>query len=372
MALWIMVALCGMGQVLTGQTARLALRVLDTVDVCGRRECVLIVNISAVQPRDSLMGFNLAIRYNPEKLVFHTMLVSGTLAEGMEQRSFSVLYGEIRAYAFTLTHLISGAKPLVAFLGDYRQECPDTTTVQLQYVEFNEEFERQNTVVVDTTPVSVYARVVDSPSRTLLTQSLLREWRASRPDTMCSWAIRVAYPSALPLRSVATVVTGLPPWIRVESVVASGGTELQAWERGDSVLSVKWRPQQQGAELVVTLSADVQQRDTVILGVLSYPLDSCPCLTRWVGDSLVVIAVPSQPSTVSEGIQRIVLRSTGVFCLEPGEQLELYDFSGKLLRYAQAEGQRYCVDFQGLPVGLYVGRWQQARGILSPVAFIVE
>ncbi len=365
-------ALCGMGQLIAQTTARLALRVWDTVDVCGRRECILIVEISPVQLTDSLMGFNLAIQYNPEKFAFHTMLVSGTLAEGMEQRAFSALYGEIRAYAFTLTRRISGAKPLVAFLGDYRRECPDTAVIQLKYVEFNEEFERRRVVQVDTTPVIVYARIVDTPDRTLWTQSLTRECNLVGTDTSCSWVVQVGYPPALELRSVATVITGLPSWLQVENIAVGEGVELQTWERSGDTLSIKWTSQRERSELIVELSARTQWADTVTLRLLSYPLDPCACLTRWIGDSLVVMAAPSQPSAVSERCQRVMVYPSGLLYLEPGERLELYDVLGRLLRSVHAEGKPFEVSLQGLPTGIYVGRWQRIGGAQLPVAFIVE
>ncbi|GEM_PF-1078234 len=367
------IAVVGEGQMLgAGQIARFAVRVWDTVDVCGRRECVLVVDVTPpVESQDSLMGFNLAIRFDPEKLVFHTLLTSGTLAEAMDQRGFNASYGEIRAYAFTLTRTISGARPLVAFLGDYRQECPDTTSVQLLYVEFNEEFERRRTVVVDTTPVPVYARVMELPSRVMRTKASDHEWQIQEEDTALWWELRVGYDSSLSLRIAQTVVDGLPRWVQVHGVATVDSSAVRAWERRDSALMVTWRPSP-NVGIRVGLSVIERKSDTALLQAWTYPLDSCSCITQWTRDSLRVVnsAVVSVPFVTESG-HKIVWFANSSFSVGVGERLELYDLLGRLFYSKEAQGERHRISLQGVPAGIYLGRWHRAGGVY-PVMVIVQ
>ncbi|MDW7997303.1 MAG: hypothetical protein RMJ46_06475 [Bacteroidota bacterium] len=368
--IWCSIAVLGMAVVAkaAGDTARISLRVLDTVDVCGRRECVLTVEAGTVRPQDSLMGFNLAIRFNPEKLVFHTMLTSGTLAEAMDQRGFGAPYGEIRAYAFTLARIVTGAKPLVAFLGDYRRECPDTAVLQLLYVEFNEEFERRKTVAVDTSPVTVVASVADIPDRTLQTRASPREWRITEFDTTLAWSVSVDYDTAFRLSAAMTSVVGLPQWLSVDSLAVVGAT-LGSWEHVNNALTITWEPQA-GAQIVLWLRARERKKDTATLRVVTQPLDSCTCLTRWSWDSLLVLNTPMGSSGISQRQPYVVFLSSQL-CVEPGERVELYDLVGRLLWRVVGENTRRCVCLRGFPAGTYIGRWHRI-GEHIPVVFVVQ
>jgi len=350
-----------------GDTARVSLQVLDTVDVCGRRECVLVVTLSPVQARDSLMGFNLAIRFNPEKLIFHAMLTSGTLAEGMDQRGFGAQAGELRAYAFTLTRTISGAQPLVAFVGEYRQQCPDTAGVQLLYVEFNEEFERQRTVLVDTLPLPVVARAVDVPGRLLRTRAVVREWEIREGNTSVVLPLAVEYDTTLRLAAARTVIGGIPEWLSISDVSVTSGT-LQSWEQQGQAATVSWSPQGQ-AQLAIRFEVQQRKTDTAVLSFLTEPHDSCSCVTRWEGDSVRIFNTSGV--SVAEWGGRTVLRMSGHLCLEPGEALELYDLLGReQWRGTALEGRR-CVPLQSLSPGVYVGRWHRF-GESFPVVFCVQ
>lgn len=351
--------------------ARFWLQVLDTVDVCGRRECVLVVAADPISARDSLMGFNLAIRFNPEKLVFHTMLTIGTLAEAMEWRDLGVRGDELRAYAFTLASPVFGAKPLVAFLGEYRHECPDTTAVQLAYVEFNEEFERQRSVVVDTAPVPVVAAVRDMPGRVLQTRLQERHWEISGTDTVATLTAVVEYDTTLRLGEAVTEMDGLPSWLAVDTVTVVGGI-LQGWERSGHGVTVRWASQ---GRVQVRFMMRVTERvaDTALVRVETRPVNPCACLTRWSGDSLRAVntardTVPTHVVQVQE--QRWYERSS-LLCLEAGERLELYDLQGRLCWREEAREGRRCVQLAQLSEGVYIGLWQR-RGGSVPTVFLVQ
>ncbi|MCS7176136.1 MAG: T9SS type A sorting domain-containing protein [Candidatus Kapabacteria bacterium] len=307
--------------------------------------------------RDSLMGFNLAIRFNPEKLRFHTMLTAGTLAELMEQRGFSAPHGEIRAYAFTLSRTVAGSRPLVAFLGDYQLKCPDTTHVQLQYVEFNEEFERRRVVVVDTLPKTIEARILDAPTRILGTQVTPSEWRVTEVDTVFTLSVRLDYDTAHELGRVATYVVGMPHWLRF----VDASSDSVTWEqRGDTGV-VRWTAEH-GDPLSLSFAVVERRSDTAVLYFSTVPLEPCACVVRWSVDSVNII------NTTPVGVlgQGEIVGETFP-CGEPGEEAYLYDLQGRLLsRQVVGYGHR-CLDLSGLPRGVYI---LQYRGKAYPIVHI--
>ncbi len=116
------------------------------IDVCGepqQKEFILLIDIGRVNPQDSLFGFNYEIIYEPTKVQMTDALYVNTLSEGFELKavSFNSKESKIIGYAATMGNFpVFGEKPLIAFLGKWISNCPDTATFKLNFIEFTEEF----------------------------------------------------------------------------------------------------------------------------------------------------------------------------------------------------------------------------------------
>ncbi len=116
------------------------------IDVCGepqQKEFILLIDIGRVNPQDSLFGFNYEIIYEPTKVQMTDALYVNTLSEGFEIKavSFNSKESKIIGYAATMGNFpVFGEKPLIAFLGKWISNCPDTATFKLNFIEFTEEF----------------------------------------------------------------------------------------------------------------------------------------------------------------------------------------------------------------------------------------
>lgn len=118
----------------------------NVVDICGNKKSsvIVVIDIGEITKNDSLAGYNFEINYNPEKLKFHTALTSGTLTEGIQVKDYNFAdTGKFYGYALKTTSLIEGNKPLIAFLGDYIGNCPDTAFVNISFIEFTEYFKKE-------------------------------------------------------------------------------------------------------------------------------------------------------------------------------------------------------------------------------------
>ena len=335
------------------------------VNVCASpRECVLVVDIGAVAASDSLLGYNLAIRYNPQKLLFHTMLTVGTLSEAMPNRDFSARYGELRAYAFTLTQPVWGQKPLVAFLGEFRPECPDTAEVQLLWAEFNEEFERRQAVSVDTMPVYVRAAIAQHPKRELRTELQDRVHELTAPDTLLPLRATVRVPAAVRLQRVQTVIQGIPAWCTIEHSELVGGT-LEGTVSDSAEVRYLWRLDTAHGEATWTWRLRVrfpEPRDTVIAQatVVTVPVDSCACITRWSGDTVQLRVLPKPVAVTLPSFEQEELQRAWV-----------YDVLGRCWVYASSKAElRQQLD--QLPRGVYFLQWQPTGGSLPRRALFVR
>jgi len=148
------------------ETAILSIQTTDTIDVCGNDKRVIVtVSLGNVLKSDSLLYFDIELKYDPTKVQFNQILTSGTLSEQFAGEipatgEFSGV-GYARAYAGSFKDIpVSGNKPLIGFLGTAKSTCPDTTEVILSSLDL--EFKR---TIIDTQKAVIIAREGKSANR---------------------------------------------------------------------------------------------------------------------------------------------------------------------------------------------------------------
>jgi hypothetical protein len=106
----------------------------------------LVLDLWSVSVLDSLFGYDFELKYDNETIALNTPLFLNTLTEYMEERAISFMQDTGLAIGYGLSmsiyNPVVGSRPLVAMRGDYIGECPDTTEVKLNYIEFTDEFTR--------------------------------------------------------------------------------------------------------------------------------------------------------------------------------------------------------------------------------------
>ncbi len=163
----------GSNQMLKAQdTAHVVLKNHYPVDVCGsssEKECTISISIGEVKPEDDFYGFNFEARYNREKFIFNEPLYINTLAQFFDNDKRNVAFldsGLIRGFGGTYSGTsVYGNMPLIAFKGRFIGQCPDTSYIRLEWIEFTREFKK----VVDYSNkyVIVNAEVADKPGRSI-------------------------------------------------------------------------------------------------------------------------------------------------------------------------------------------------------------
>ncbi len=177
---WLLVALAASCRTAycDDRTARLVS--LNNIDICDNstnaRDLTIYIDLGAITSADSLVGFNYEIKFDPNVIRFNAMLDMNTLSEFLDTKSASFQSdGKIIGYALNFNSIapISGNRPLVAFAGTYIGDCPDTTTIEISYIEFNEWFKLN---VNNYLPVSIEAYVYPKTDRTLIIESVDSVW----------------------------------------------------------------------------------------------------------------------------------------------------------------------------------------------------
>ena len=153
-------------------TAHVLLKNYETIDVCGSsddKECTISIGIGEVKPEDEFYGFTFEASYNREKFIFNQPLYINTLAQFFDDDKRNIQFldsGLIRGFAGTFSSTsVYGNMPLIAFKGRYIGQCPDTSSVRLNWLELTDEFKR---VVDDKNKfVLVKTEILDKPNRSI-------------------------------------------------------------------------------------------------------------------------------------------------------------------------------------------------------------
>lgn len=142
------------------------------VDACtedNKKEILVLLKIGEVKKTDSLFGFNFEIKYDPSKIRFDNVIWQNTLSEFFDTKQSTIRPDEKAIYG-TAGHLdpskppVSGNLALVALYGVMKTDCPDSSLLEISYLEFTEEFKK----VVDTFQnTKVYSIVSPKPERKL-------------------------------------------------------------------------------------------------------------------------------------------------------------------------------------------------------------
>lgn len=149
------------------------LRQVGTVDICSDNPADkywrILIDIGNVSRSDSLYGFNFGIRYDPGKLRFDIPLYINTLSEFFEERKVGAAPEDSLIIGFATTLNIgkppvSGNKALMVLTGEFISDCPDTSRISIEYLEFTDEFQKEISSYKDEI---VKSEVADKPDRLL-------------------------------------------------------------------------------------------------------------------------------------------------------------------------------------------------------------
>lgn len=142
---------------------------IDQCDNENEREVTVLLKIGSIARADSLFGYNFQIKYDPSKIKFQYVSTIGTLSEFFEIKQFTILEADSAIYG-TAGHLnpflqpVEGDLPLLAFLGIWKGQCGDTTKVELSYLEYTEEFQKENDEFQN---ASIWSEIANKPDRLL-------------------------------------------------------------------------------------------------------------------------------------------------------------------------------------------------------------
>lgn len=109
-----------------------------------KNEILITIGIGEVKRIDSLYGLNFSIKYDNTKIKFESKVILNTLAEFSTDNdvTFNLEPGKILGY-FLSNKPIFGNRELIGFYGKYIGQMCDSTSVEIEYVEFTDDFKKE-------------------------------------------------------------------------------------------------------------------------------------------------------------------------------------------------------------------------------------
>ncbi|MFN8361783.1 MAG: hypothetical protein U0264_17885 [Candidatus Kapaibacterium sp.] len=116
------------------------IKVLNNIDICGNKTFQLFIQTDEIYAADSIVGFDLYLGYNSEKIQIDQMLTAGTISSQLQNAGSEAVLtinktviGEVwlSGAFFSNNKFLKGKQPLIALTGRYIKDCSDTTMVTL-------------------------------------------------------------------------------------------------------------------------------------------------------------------------------------------------------------------------------------------------
>lgn len=152
----------------------------QVVDLCGsqfEKEVRFYIDLGKIDFKDSLFAYNMQIRYDSTVIKIKNALTINTLSAYFEDNfNYRIIQNEgliscsgmVKNFAIP----IAGDKPLIAFSGSFIADCKKSTSVEIEYIEFTDEFQCELDSITPYISTNIEALVQNKPDRKVTFKNL--------------------------------------------------------------------------------------------------------------------------------------------------------------------------------------------------------
>lgn len=288
------------------------IKTVSNVDVCGNKQFQIYIQTDEIYASDSIVGFDLFIGFNPEKIQLDQLLsgntISGQLQSAGTDASLTInklITGEVWISGAFLVdrRFLKGKQPLLALSGRYLKNCSDTTSITvLQYTPAYYDFRTAPEII--TKDLVLKAEVTESGRRLstyVVEDSLIFKVQdslkglqvyLSNDDILqtkeLEWIAKIENPDAIDIIEVESV----QPNVRIDTVLH---------QDSQKVIQLSLLGQVEVTKPSLELKIKRKSTDSAVIKInLSItPKSECTCITKELNDSLVIKVLP-QPVSIDE------------------------------------------------------------------------
>ena len=288
---------------------------------------IFVVNIGMIEPIDSLFGFDIDIKYDPNKVRILSYLKSNTLSEKFEQSSFSFAAdtNHIRGYATTFNFNAPpsyGDSILIGFYAEWigDRNCEDSSLFKLEDINFTEEFKKEYQYTNEYVRTSLD---IKNPINVLKTTFDVDSIGLKENQQLFSFNCKIDFFASESLKKVKITFTDTDT-IKIRDIVSDCSECKISLENN----VVKFILPYDKSELNMQLIAEHTLTDSLIdfaFGIDSIEVLDCNCIGKYEYDKFKIYK-HILPKSINE-----VNLEDGILVLNIGTTYYLYDYEGKLL-----------------------------------------
>lgn len=321
----------------------------DSIDVCdGSKSSLIIVYVQGISIQDSIFGYDIEIRYNPEKLYLSNEIFSGTLTEQFADHKLTFPEpGIARGWAANFSKPIAtqqSNQPLIAVGGEYRGDCTDTVQVHISSISFSHVQDNEVVDIAGTvgSEAVVVGYIADKPERRIQIMAdssrvRLQDRTISTPVTL---QLRNGIGKNIDSLEVEISVTNPQQFAIQDIKAASSDVEIvESREEGNGLWFVRMVfPEVWSSDslLRLTIASLANKNDTGTVVVRPVQVSTCACVSQLLGSSIELQSTEKIEVSVEERRDK-----QQVFIEQAGNGWHIWKSEGNLgsIRIATILGQ---------------------------------
>ncbi len=357
----------------------------DSSDVCGDKRSLIVVYVDTIVLQDSILGYDLEVRYNPEKLYLTDEIFVSTLTEQFDDHKLTFPEpGLARGWGANILRpvtTVQQGQPLIAMSGEFIGNCNDTAHVEVSFISFahvknddvfdvagvterkgvakaiiRDRQDRHVTAVVESTPVELKGLQV-SESITISLQN-----GAGKGMTTATVEIAVDNPEQFTVQNITAA-----PGVLIEDIQSGEGVWIVQIAMGED-----WVLEE---ALQFHIATTGNKDDSARVAVRPVQVNNCACVTRLLGSGVelrsskeISVSVADEPESMDK-TPLVIYTDAGwsIRCAEPIQFVRLATLLGQNMKMEYTTGSTVVIDNTQLSRGLYllqIGTGQKTRTII--------
>lgn len=317
-------------------------KTLTNIDVCGNKLFQIFIQTSEIYANDSIVGYDLFLGYNSEKIQLDQILTSNTISNQLQNAgseailtSNKTVQGEIWISGAFLSEnrFLKGKQPLIALSGRYLKDCIDTTLISV--LQFNPAYyDFRNAPEIITKDLVVIAELAEAGR---IVSAYVKEdsLEFKKEDSAVTFSIYLSNDDIVRTKNIECKIEFdrkdilivrnielLQPSISIDSIINSDGKTIVHLSRLNNV-----------DKLMPSLKIDLQ-RLTVDSAVVEAKVElkvksKCTCINKVVNDSLNIKLFQS-PVSVQEYDDNFIKYNPIIVSSISDEAISLHSNEGRI------------------------------------------
>lgn len=345
----------------------------DSSDVCGDKRSLIIVYVDEISTQDSILGYDLTVRYNPDKLYLTDEIFVNTLTEQFNDHKLTFPEpGIARGWGANILRpvaTVQQGQPLVAMRGEFKGICTDTAHIEVSFISFAHVQDDDVLDILGTAERKGIAKAIISDRQDRYITASIDATPIALEGVDTSGFVKVALRNTVSKGvTTATIEVAIdnPAQFKLQDVVGAEGIQLlQVWQssegtwRVEVAISPEWVSEELFQFRIASLS---NQNDSAAVAVRPVQVNECACVTRLLGSGVELRS--SKKISVSVGeleensneVARVVF-ADGSWNIQSDQHIQLVRLStllGQNIAIYTDVGKFMTIDNTQLSRGLYL------------------